>query len=238
MLFKIGLENGTEGRSIAWVLDYPGCFAYGHDGDEALDNIPQAIQGYSDWIARHDSHPWVLPVDHEFHLEETWEVYAINEDYQLVEDGYEVNAWFLNDWRPLTGLEIERGLKMLSWSRSDLLETVGGLNQAALDEKHPHERWTIAGILGHIGGAEWWYLNRLGLDFPREQVPEDPFARLEIVRAHLLEILPGLAGSNRVAGIAGEFWSPRKLLRRALWHERDHTFHIQKLLSHRREHEL
>ena len=28
-----------------------------------------------------------------------------------------------------------------------------------------------------------------------------------------------------------EFWSARKVLRRAVWHERDHIFHIQKLLS-------
>ena len=29
--------------------------------------------------------------------------------------------------------------------------------------------------------------------------------------------------------VEGEFWSPRKLLRRAVWHERDHTVHIRKL---------
>jgi hypothetical protein len=27
----------------------------------------------------------------------------------------------------------------------------------------------------------------------------------------------------------GELWSPRKLLRRAIWHERDHTEHILKI---------
>ncbi len=32
-----------------------------------------------------------------------------------------------------------------------------------------------------------------------------------------------------VAGVVGEFWSPRKLLLRAIRHERDHTAHIQKL---------
>jgi hypothetical protein len=32
-------------------------------------------------------------------------------------------------------------------------------------------------------------------------------------------------------GTDGEFWSPRKLLRRAVWHERDHTGHIRKLLA-------
>ena len=57
-----------------------------------------------------------------------------------------------------------------------------------------------------------------------------PFQRLEQVRSHLVEILPGLVGSTQVVGISGEFWSPRKLLRRAVWHEYDHLAHIRKLL--------
>jgi hypothetical protein len=70
----------------------------------------------------------------------------------------------------------------------------------------------------------------LGLAFPRQVVPEDPFQRLEKVRSKLVEVLPGLAGSTQVIGVSGEFWSPRKLLRRAVWHEYDHIAHIGKLL--------
>src|SRR3990172_9217605 len=133
------------------------------------------------------------------------------------------------DRRPLTELDIERGLKLLAWSRADLLKSVRGLSQETLDAGQPGERWSIANILKHVGGAEWWYLDRLALAFPREEVPSDPFERLEKVRTHLLKTLPGLAGSRQVVGIDGEFWSSRKLLRRAIWHERDHTFHVQKL---------
>jgi hypothetical protein len=32
-----------------------------------------------------------------------------------------------------------------------------------------------------------------------------------------------------VVGVGGEFWSPRKLLRRVAWHELDHLQHIQRL---------
>jgi len=49
-VFRIGLENGSEGRSQAWVLEQPGCFAYGPDGDAALQAVPQAIRNYGDWI--------------------------------------------------------------------------------------------------------------------------------------------------------------------------------------------
>ena len=29
MIFQVGIENNNEGRSIAWALEHPGCYAYG-----------------------------------------------------------------------------------------------------------------------------------------------------------------------------------------------------------------
>ena len=55
-------------------------------------------------------------------------------------------------------------------------------------------------------------------------------ARLRKVRRHLIATLRTLDGAKKVVAVDGEFWSPRKLLRKALWHERDHTEHIRKLL--------
>lgn len=229
MFIRIGIENNTEGRSIAWALNHPGCYAYGATGELAATHLTAAVQDYIDWIALHEPHPWLVPGDFEIRVEETWEVYQINEDYELVKEGYEVNAWFLHDWKPLSEIDIERGLKMLSWSRQDLLNSVKDLSPEDLERRYPNERWNIAGILRHVGGAEWWYLDRLGLSFPRPEVPTDPFKRLEKVRAHLEKVLPDLASSRQVTGIEGEFWNPRKMLRRALWHEKDHTNHIQKI---------
>jgi hypothetical protein len=40
---------------------------------------------------------------------------------------------------------------------------------------------------------------------------------------------------NKVVGVEGEMWSPRKVLRRAVWHERDHTEHIRKLLFQKQQ---
>lgn len=232
-MFKVGLENNTEGRSQAWVLGHPGCFAYGTDGSQALLAVPNAIQDYRQWINQHTTESWMAGEDagrSEYRLEETWECYSINSNYELVQDGYEVNSWFRHDWIPLSAEDIQHGLLLLSWGRDELLEAVSNLSVEILERTYPKERWSISGILKHIGGAEWWYLERLGLAFPRVDVPEDPFRRLEKVRSSLVEILPGLAGSTTVVGIDGEFWSPRKLLRRAVWHEYDHIAHIRKLL--------
>lgn len=232
MVFRIGLENNYEGRSLAWALEHPGCFAYGEDGEAALANMPQALEAYTGWIADHHcGESWLHLGEMELRVDDTWQVYDIGEDFELVDQGYSVNAWFLHDWKPLVLEEIERGLELLTWSRADLLELVSGFSPEALKAGYPGERWSIEGILKHIGGAEWWYLDRLGLAFPRQDVPEEALARLEKVRAHLESVLPTLPGSKQVVGVAGEWWSPRKLLRRAVQHERDHFFHVRGLLK-------
>jgi hypothetical protein len=228
-MFKIGLENNAEGRSQAWVLGYPGCFGYGATGDEALQAVPQALRDYRTWISTHTAKSW-LPDGEDFRLEETWECYIVDDEYELAQDGYEVNAWFRYDWKPLTEQDVEHGLLLLAWGREALLNLVASLNHNTLERTYPGERWSIAGILKHIGGAEWWYQDRLGMAFPRSEVPEDPFERLDQVRTHLIGILPGLVSSRQVTGVDGEFWSPQKLLRRAVWHEYDHITHIHKLL--------
>ena len=231
MIFRIGLENSVEGRSLAWVLDHPGCFAYGTDGESALAAAPEAIRDYFRWIADHSRVHKLDPGDIDVQMEETWQVYTIDNAFDLAQEGYEVNAWFRHDWKPLNSEEIERGMELLGWTRSDLLESVERMSADDLDRTLPGERWSFSGILNHVAYAEWWYLDKLGLAYPHDDLPHDPFNRLEKVRTHMLEILPKLVGSKQVLGVYGEFWSPRKMLRRAIWHERDHTSHILKLRS-------
>lgn len=232
MHFKIGLENGIEGRSLAWVLDHPGCFAYGAEPQTAIAAVPAAIRDYAAWIERHSHARLLEPGEIETQIVDTWQVYSIDEDYQRVDfSSNSIEAWFIHDWKPLTEEEVATGLQVLAWSRADLLETVRGLSPEILEQEYAGERWNITGILNHTGGAEWWYLDRLGLAPAQEQVPNKPFERLEFIRFHLNETLPSLVGSHQVVGVGGEFWSPRKLLRRSVWHERDHIAHIQALLG-------
>jgi hypothetical protein len=231
MEFNIGMENDIEGRSLAWVLDHPGCFAYGAEAQTAMAAVPAAIREYAAWIERHSLERWLEPGEIKIEMVDTWQVYCLDEQFGRIESSdHSINAWFLHDWKPLTVDKVTLGLKLLAWSRADLLETVKDLSPENLDKEYTGERWNIAGILNHVGGAEWWYLDRLGLAPPQEQVPKIPFDRLEFIRFHLNETIPTLIGSHQVIGVDGEFWSPRKLLRRAVWHERDHTTHIRQLL--------
>ena len=233
MIFQVGIENNNEGRSIAWALEHPGCFAYGMKGQAAVTNLESALDRYAGWILHHEPNTWLNFSENEIEIEVNgvWDVYYINDDFNKVTeaDGFSVESFFPYDWKPLTTTDIKRALDMLAWSRDDLLRSLLGLSEAKLNQTYPGERWSINGILNHLGSAEWWYLDRLGLAFPRAQVPEEPLAWLDTVRKRFNSTLYKLSDVKRVVGVDGEFWSPRKLLRRSLWHERDHIEHILKL---------
>ncbi|HPH95032.1 MAG TPA: DinB family protein [Anaerolineaceae bacterium] len=233
MILRIGIENNIEGRSLAWALDLPGCFSYGPDSGSAIIAMPRAAVDYQAWMEAHTPDPWLKLGDFDVRLVDTWDVYFIDDSLAVAEKGYEVNAWFRDDWIPLCEEEISRGLALLNWSRMDLLDAVKGLPQKVLEARLPGERWHISGILRHVATAENWYLDRLGLAAcPHADLPQEAAARLELTREHLRRVLPTLAGrADLVRGVNGEFWSPRKLLRRAVWHERDHVAHIHKLVA-------
>lgn len=234
MRVSVGIENNNDGRSIAWALEHPGCFAYGRAADEALANMLPAAREYAGWIRQHGMQ-WMDAPSLEIEAAETFDAYRVTPEVALAEgkqEPYMVESFFQQDAEPLSAVEVERATRMLSWSREDLLQTIAGLSEAKLNEHYAGERWSIEGILRHIGGAEWWYQERLGAPFPANEadLPEDGRQRLELVRAHFQAWLARQAGVRYMVEHEHEMWSPRKVLRRALWHERDHTVHIRKLL--------
>lgn len=232
MQIRIGLENNIEGRTLAWALDYPGCFAYGLDEAEALIRLPRALLKYEIWIKDHTSQPWIDFKDLDMRVVDRYETFCINDIYELVPEGqgYEINAWFVDDWRPLSEIEIERGLKIFHWQREELLAGLTTLDPEILEKEFPGQRWNILGIVKHVANAELWYLSRMGLTgLSRQDLLPDPEARLKQTAEQVDRVFPGFADQVRVIGIDGEFWSYRKILRRTLWHQRDHIEHIKEL---------
>lgn len=233
MQIRIGMENNIEGRSLAWALDYPGCFAYGEDQAEALLRLPHALLKYEAWIDTHTSQPWVHFDDFDLRVVDSFTTFRIDEEYKLAPEGqgYEINAWFLDDWRSLTNLEIERGLLIFQWQRDELLAGLSTLSIDTLEKQRPGERWNILGIVKHVANAELWYLSRMGLTtLTRKDLLPDPTERLDQTASIIKTIFPKFAGKVKVIGLDGEFWSYRKILRRTLWHQRDHIEHIKSLV--------
>jgi len=225
MKFALGLEQTEPGKWIAWVVDLPGCFARASARDEVVRCAPRAIADYFNWRDGYER------VSSEAIEQMGIEVVEEFRNYETL-DGYWVNAFFAWDRRPLLAGEIDDVRWLLSCMRSDLISAVRRVPAAALDQPIAGERFgTIAGILTHAATAERWYLDKLGLAPQKETLGTDPFAMLESVRRHLLMHLPRFANDATVSEGHGEFWSARKVARRALWHERVHTWHIQRLTA-------
>ncbi len=97
--------------------------------------------------------------------------------------------------------------------------------------QRPGERWNITGIVKHVANAEHWLLSRLNLtDLERQDFAVEPVDRLTQLASEINRVFPTLSGVVKVLGLEGEFWSPRKIVRRTLWHQRDHIEHIKKLV--------
>jgi hypothetical protein len=235
MQLRTALELNNEGRVFAYALDHPGCFIPAADESEALDFMVQAFIAYRYWVnLKAGQQSWLMDViDIDIRLVETFTVYRINNLFEPDPDGdYDVNAWFQDDWLPLNAGEVERGLLLLQWSHKDLLDLIKSIPADKFSFRPDQESRTIQEILRHIAVAENWYLDRLNLGLSRDQFhPEKVVDSLIVVRQQLMRVLPTLTNKSLVIGADGEFWSPRKLLRRALYHEKDHIQHINQILN-------
>lgn len=229
MQIRIGLENYTEDRSLAWVLDAPGCFAYGKDGTEAILRVPQALITYREWIGEKTNASWLSNLeDFDIALVEVFDCFT----NVLGEREIEINAFFQDDARPLSAIEIEQGSLLLNWSRDDLEQLISPLTRQQREQKFPNERWSIDGVLRHVANANWWYFDRLNLaGIARDQLSNNPVERINQVHEIMMNSLPVLENSPELLEVEGETWSARKVLRRVLWHIRDHHFHIERLMS-------
>ncbi|MDQ2737017.1 MAG: hypothetical protein M3Y55_18965 [Pseudomonadota bacterium] len=95
-------------------------------------------------------------------------------------DGYIVNAFFEDDLRPLSHQEIEDALQLLDCSRHDLLALIELIPPEILEQPIANEgQSSVAGILGHVAGAELWYLESLGGMAEPSRMPEDRLERLD-----------------------------------------------------------
>ena len=227
MRINIALEGKYEGKYIAWAVDYPGCFGYGIDEQEAIINFPKDFLAYQNWINfKAGGESWLKNInDFDIHLIESFKNIE-NSEKKIV------CSWFQNEESPLEQLEIDQAIKILNWSRKDFLDLWQLIPETDMNQEFEGERWTINEIFLHVANAEWWYLDRLGLaDCNKNNLPAEPLKRLAQVRENLVNVLHSLENKRFVYEVEGEIWSPRKVVRRACWHEKDHLVHIQKIIN-------
>ncbi len=217
--YAVDVEE-ADGRWEVYVPSLPGCMVEGATRQTAEAAAPAAIRNYLAWRRRHGDERAVDDPSPAIVVQELAREWRYPEDPRDT-----VNAFFATDAPPLGEGDVDELLQLLQWSRDDLAGALAGLPEAAL-EWDPGDGWTMGHIAEHVGRAEWWYLDRIGLAPSGDVDPGSGLARLNIGREQLYGVLPMLVDVAGVVERQGELWSPRKVLRRALCHERDHTAQI------------
>lgn len=217
MEYRIGVEDIEPDNWVAYAFELPGCFNAARTQVGAIESAPTAIKRYLISMKQSTNEPIEIKVG------EVFVSYPAKED-----PDYLVNALFENDLRPI---DMSSTLSVLEWNRRDLLNLVQPLSAEVL-QCHSDPRFgNISGILKHIATSEWWYCDRIGLVADWDSLPDDPFEALEVSRTNTLARLREVEGSTRTTYLISETWSPRKVTRRTLWHERDHINHITQILD-------
>lgn len=136
---------------------------------------------------------------------------------------------FPTDYDALRPNEMETLLNWLAISRHELVDLVKNLPPETLEWKRDDETPSIREILCRVAEADLWYTDRL------KQWPEAPLFRLAATRGVALERLRALTELERakMTTYEGEDWTPRKIMRRMLEHERERIHQIKELLAAR-----
>lgn len=226
MQYYVGVEDMEPDNWVAYVFDLPGCFSSARTQSEAIEGVSTAIRNYFDWRRNHVRPEMNLPAYQSFEIKiaEVFISYPAKEDPE-----YLVNALFEDDSRLI---DMSGTLQVLDWNRHDLLNLLQSLSSEKLYRPCDTRFGTIAGIVKHIAESEWWYFDRINLVADWNVLPTDPFEALKVSRANTLVRLSDIAGSTHITNeLISERWSPRKVIRRTLWHERDHINHISQILA-------
>jgi predicted RNase H-like HicB family nuclease len=227
MRYRLGVEEIEPGHWVAWVLNLPGCTSAATTMDEAVALAPARIVAWHAWLSGDIPPAFTVREPVVVEVVETFRAHPAADD-----PDYLVNAFWADDRRPLQQTDVDHGLAALHRSRYDLLHLLATVPPARWTQPIAGEtRGSIAGIVRHIAVAENWYCDMFDRGQDRQTLPDDPLALLHAVRAHTLTTLAALVEVDAITQHNGERWSARKVLRRTLWHERDHTHQLARLLE-------
>lgn len=227
MIFEVYLQVKRTGRTHAHVPDWPGCNWVNDSPQEAMGDAAESIVWHLNWLRKY-AHP----------APQAAEPVIARLAQQHTSTAREGNliGFFESERKPILASEISSFLELMASARLETLEIVQLLPHPFLTQQPTENSWSILEILRHVADAERWYLTRI-LD--RQSLPifkpnASIWGRLQAVRELAVQRLSGLSEIERCQVIpdqAGELWSARKVFRRYVEHEREHTHQILEVLS-------
>jgi predicted RNase H-like HicB family nuclease len=211
--YLVYIETGGDPMTgpgpAAHVPALPGASARGQTIDEAKEKIREAVETYLS-LLRDVGEP----------------VPRASETVEL--EFEEINqTTFPTDYDILRPNGMEMLLRWMAISRQELVDLVKSLPEETLDWKRDENAPCIREILCRIAEADLWYTERL------KHWPEAPLYRLAATRGVALERLRALSETqwDSFTIYDGKKWTPHKVIRRMLEHEREQIQQIRELLA-------
>ncbi len=227
MIFDVYLQVKRAGQTHAHVPDLPGCNWLAKTPKAAMDRAEASISSHISWLRKYS----LIQL-----LENGTISPRLAQQHKSCAREGNLIGFFESDRKPVSVEEIPYFLDLLKCARLELLTLVRDLRNELLSRKPAPESWSIEETLRHVAGAERWYLTRIlqPATIPHFKPCKTVWQRLEIVRTVALDRLTMLNQkecSSVVMDESGELWSARKVFRRFVEHEREHTAHIQEILE-------
>ena len=226
-ILRAGIEELESNCWVLSVFDLIGCYSSGRTEEEAVAQADRRVRQYFEWLGKKDGRSAPFEESVQVTIVERFQRYPWPKDPALF-----THAFYEDDARPLRSWDLEIALRLLDWSRQDFLLLAASLLPDSLVRLENELSWnTLDGLLKHIWETENRILGVLGAAVDLSKMPSDDMGRAQFVRAKLRKMLPEWAESEIQQEVVGEMWTPRKALRRALWHERDHIWQLEGLIS-------
>ncbi|MDI6809705.1 MAG: DinB family protein [Candidatus Eisenbacteria bacterium] len=236
--YNIFLDVGTGGCMAHVLGSLLGCNRTARNQTRAIAKIKEEIVAYSKWLRAHGQRAF-CPSINEIN---PMIAEAVRNQDPWIAGG--TAALFQPERESVTSRDIQMCLRRMSWNREDLLKLVCDLPAALIRRKPRGEPRSIQNTLCHIAVCEIWYISRLERKIrePKGGLSRNPFKLLaqtrKIASNGLLSLTPAQRRnvyvpkkwcSPRQRNL-GEQWTAKKVLRRLLEHERQHTQYIERLL--------
>lgn len=213
MTYSVTLEHGSDGSYLAWVHELPGCFVRGASRDDAIANLPDAIEQFLSWLRAFGE----ADTDSEI------AIVVAEEIESLIEADEDSEVLVAPDRQPLTSADWARIERWLTQSRQDLLGLLSMLSDEQLECRRNGRSRTLREELIHVAFVELMYAawtidlrSRGGLEEFLNWTRSISLQRMRFLAEHD-------RGSLTYAEWAGapqpEEWTARKAARRLIWHE-------------------
>jgi predicted RNase H-like HicB family nuclease/uncharacterized damage-inducible protein DinB len=226
-MLGVYLQVKRTGRTHAHVPDLPGCNWVTNSPEEAICQAEASIRRHLDWLKKYGQ---MAPAAHE-----TIQLYLAQQHKSTAREG-DLVGFFESDRQPVQWAEIPGFLELMQYARMELLSLTREIPPEVLEWRPESKEWTITEVLRHVAGAQRYYLTRLydTAGIPIQQPSRSVWTRLERMQALSLAKLAEFSEEQLevvVTDSSGELWSARKVFRRYIEHEREHTQHIQQIFE-------